>query len=54
MDKSYEKSFAEFIEVNEQKAINTLSRRYSVLAEEDIKNIIYAKNNMATLLFYCL
>ena len=41
MDKSYEKSFAEFIEVNEQKAINTLSRRYSVLAEEDIKNIIY-------------
>ena len=41
MDKSYEKSFAEFIELNEQKAINTLSRRYSVLAEEDIKNIIY-------------
>ena len=41
MDKSYEKTFADFIKANEQRAINTLSKHYSVLSEEDIKNIIY-------------
>lgn len=41
MDKSYEKSFADFIQKHEQKAINTLSKHYSVLSEEDVKNIIY-------------
>jgi len=41
MDKSYEKTFADFIQKHEQKAINTLSKHYSVLSEEDIKNIIY-------------
>lgn len=41
MDKTYERTFADFIKVNEQKAINTLSKHFSVLSEEDIKNIIY-------------
>ena len=41
MDKSYEKVFEQFIKQNEQRAINTLSKHYSVLSEEDIKNIIY-------------
>ena len=41
MDKSYERVFEDFIKNNEQKAINTLSKHYSVLSQEDIKNIIY-------------
>ncbi len=41
MDKTYEKVFEQFIKQNEQRAINTLSKHYSVLSEEDIKNIIY-------------
>ena len=39
-DKSYEKAFENFVKQNEQRAINTLSKHYSVLSEEDIKNII--------------
>lgn len=39
-DKSYEKAFENFIKQNERRAINTLSKHYSVLSEEDIKNII--------------
>lgn len=41
MGKSYEKIFETFIKQNEQKAIKILSKHYSVLSEEDIKNIIY-------------
>lgn len=40
MDKSYERTFADFIQKNEQKAISTLAKQYSVLSKEDIKNII--------------
>lgn len=39
-DKSYEKAFEYFIKQNERRAINTLSKHYPVLSEEDIKNIV--------------
>ncbi|MBR6188323.1 MAG: sigma-70 family RNA polymerase sigma factor [Prevotella sp.] len=41
MDKQYEREFENFIKKNEQRAFNTLSKHYSVLSEDDIKNIIY-------------
>ncbi len=41
MDRSYEKVFEVFIRENEKKAINTLTNHFSVLSEDDIKNIVY-------------
>lgn len=41
MDRSYEKSFIEFIKQNEGKAKKVLTNHFPVLSEDDIQDIIY-------------